>query len=187
MTLYANENLEPVYEGQYYIGLNGTHYPANVPRTSIPNLHPVAETDRPTDPDLVVTGFIINSEFVQIWQTRTKNNAELAADLANKKYALAAARYAKEVGGITISNVPIQTDRESRANLMGARILAKEDSNYSLTWKIEGGFVTLNAAQIIAIADAVAVHVKRCFEAEAEVYADIENVDDVESAFEDAY
>jgi len=69
----------------------------------------------------------------------------------------------------------IQTDRESRANIMGARIAAKEDSQYSVTWKTADGFQTLDADTIINASDAVRAHVETCFNAEETVQGEIED------------
>jgi hypothetical protein len=84
----------------------------------------------------------------------------------------------------------IQTDRESRANIMGARIQAKEDSTYTVKWKTGGGFQTLDAATIISIADAVRQHVEAAFAAEADVQGEIDNgtlttTDDVKARFDE--
>jgi hypothetical protein len=79
------------------------------------------------------------------------------------KHALASYRYDKEVGGVTVGGIPVATDRETQSKLIAARILAKEDANYSVDWKGTGGFVTLDAATIISVADAVATYVQACF------------------------
>jgi hypothetical protein len=99
-------------------------------------------------------------------------------------------RYKKEIGGISLNGINIQTDRESRSILTGAYIRAKEDNTYTVRWKTADGFVTLNAGQIIAISDAVAEHVQKCYAAEADVAADIlsfTSVAEVETAFDQSY
>lgn len=188
--LWANENLEFVYDGRPYTDSRGTNYPANFPRQHIYGLTQVQETERPTEPDLVVTGYTCSPQFVQVWQTRQRTAEDDARDRANKLDMLADVRYQKEVGGIDINGTIIQTDRDSRSNLMGARILAKEDANYSVVWKTDTGFVSLGAANIIGIADAVGVHVRRCFAAEsyvAQVIDDYTTREEIEEAFNDAY
>ena len=102
---------------------------------------------------------------------------------------LSAIRYAKEVGGITVGDVEIQTDRDSRANLTAAYVLAAQDSEFTVIWKASNGFVTLNAAQIVGIAQAVANHVKKCFAAEQAVTENLENLeaDQLQEEFEAAY
>ena len=102
---------------------------------------------------------------------------------------LAGYRYGIETGGITFNSVSIKTDRESRANLIAARILAKEDVNYTVKWKTENGFAELDAAAVLAVAQAVSDHVQKCFDVEADVAAQIEagtltDTDAVKAAFD---
>lgn len=100
----------------------------------------------------------------------------------------AAYRYERENGGVLVGVVQIKTDQFTRTNLLGARIRAMEDPAYAVNWKTSGGFVALTAAQIIAIADAVAAHVQRCFDAEAAITGGTFNtVDEMRAAFDEAY
>lgn len=98
--------------------------------------------------------------------TGTYTYKTLAECKAVKLAQLAAYRYEQETGGITVSGVPVDTGRDSQSLMTAARIIAKEDANYTVNWKGESGFVTLNAAAIIAIADAVRGHVQSCFDNE---------------------
>jgi hypothetical protein len=82
-----------------------------------------------------------------------------------KKAEIANTRYEAEIAGVN----GIRTDRESQSLITGAALKASMDSNYSCRWKTEAGFVTLTAAQIIAVADAVRAHVQSCFDHEAEL------------------
>ena len=102
---------------------------------------------------------------------------------------LAQYRYQIETGGITYNGMTIPTDRDSRNNMMGAYIKAKDNPNYTVDWKLPSGFVPLTASEIIAIADAVEAHVKDCFTAEAVVLANIDNyttIAEVKQAFDNA-
>lgn len=85
----------------------------------------------------------------------------------------AAARYRKETGGISVAGQPIATDRESQALISGAFALVQQQPQTVIRFKTPGGFVTLDAAQMSAIAIAVAQHVQACFALEADVAADI--------------
>jgi hypothetical protein len=85
----------------------------------------------------------------------------------------ASKRYDVEVGGMTITGIPIATDRQSQAMINGAFNLASQNAALALQFKTESGFVSLTAAQIIGIAVAVATHVQNCFAKEAEVGAAI--------------
>lgn len=98
----------------------------------------------------------------------------LAAVKARKKADLATLRYEKEIAGKTVSGIPVATDRSSQGKYTAARIVAKEDSNYTVKWKANNGFIELNATQIIAVADAVRVYVQDCFDNEADHVAAID-------------
>jgi hypothetical protein len=93
--------------------------------------------------------------------------------------ALATHRYAKQTGGLTVGGVSVKTDSDTLTSLIAARILAKENAQYTVKWKAEGGFVTLNAATVIAIADAVRGFIQACFDAEAAIAANVANYDSV--------
>lgn len=100
--------------------------------------------------------------------------AEILANAkADRLAALAARRFAAETGGVTVAGMPVETGRATQAILTGARILAKENSAYAVDWKTAAGFVTLDAAAIIAAADAVAAHVQACFSNEKAIAAEI--------------
>ena len=85
---------------------------------------------------------------------------------AEKRAKIAEARWRAETGGITLNGTEIATDRESQALLTGAVLKAKDDPAYSVRWKARNGWVGLDAAKIIAIADAVRDHVQACFDKE---------------------
>ncbi|MCF4152513.1 DUF4376 domain-containing protein [Dethiosulfovibrio sp. F2B] len=67
------------------------------------------------------------------------------------------------------ATVTIRTDRESQAMITGAALKATSDAEYFCRWKTVQGFVTVSAAQIIAVADAVRDHVQASFDREAEL------------------
>lgn len=99
----------------------------------------------------------------QIWQDRPL--ADVQAEVLSR---IAAHRWQVEVGGMVMTDgTVVATDRDTQAKLITARIVAKEDAAYTAQWKLPGGFVTLDATQIIAIADAVRAHVQAAFDAEA--------------------
>lgn len=92
-----------------------------------------------------------------------------------KAYA-AAVRYDKEVGGFTVSGVAYPTDRETQAKLTGAYALAQVNPSILVDWKLPGGgFTTLDAAAITAVASAVGIFVQQCFSVEAAVGVDIDS------------
>ena len=91
-----------------------------------------------------------------------------------KKAEIAAARYETEIAGVAFNGLLIRTDRGSQSLITGAALKASMDSAYSCRWKTEAGFVTITAAQILAVADAVRAHVQSCFDHEAELLPLIE-------------
>lgn len=93
----------------------------------------------------------------------------------------------KILEGITVSGVTIGGDDTTQNRLMAARILAKEDASYTVNWKSSNGFVSLNAAQVIVLADALRDHVQKCFDAENSLTGSYATILEVESAFDTAY
>lgn len=84
--IFTDSTLQPIYDYQQYIGEDGTQYPANYPKYEIPGLFPVTETPQPTDASLVVTGFTVNAQYVQVWQTREKTAEELSGELKGQAF-----------------------------------------------------------------------------------------------------
>ncbi len=82
--------------------------------------------------------------------------------------ALEAFRYARETAGLTLGGMTIATDDRSKALIAGAYSAALAEVVTSFKWKTPAGFVALDAAQVIAAAEAVAVFVQACFSNEAD-------------------
>lgn len=97
--------------------------------------------------------------------------------LANLK----AARDAALSGGVTVNGISVQTDNLSQQRLTAAALAAQIDPAGTVRWKTADGFVTLTAAQIVAVAMAVRAHVQACFDREAELMAEIEASDTPEA------
>lgn len=87
---------------------------------------------------------------------------------------IAAARYAAEVGGVTMAGMTILTDRQSQSMITGAALQATLDPSYTCKWKTPNGFITLDARTIIGAATAVRAHVQACFDREAELCAKVD-------------
>ncbi len=85
------------------------------------------------------------------------------------------ARWRKEVGGITVAGVPVATDDRSKQMIIGARIAADADANWTSQWVgADGSIYPINAAAIVAISDAVQAHVNACFATFASVKTEID-------------
>lgn len=87
----------------------------------------------------------------------------------------AAARYNKEIGGITFNGSPVATDDRSKQMILGARMAAQADATFTTKWAAtDGTIVALDAAGLIALSNAVLGHVQACFLRFASVKADID-------------
>jgi hypothetical protein len=77
-------------------------------------------------------------------------------------------RYEKEVAGVSYMTKTIATDRDSQGKIAAVKTLAQEaidanDTGWSVDWKCVDGWLTMTAVEAVAMADAVAAHVKDQF------------------------
>lgn len=85
--MYTDITLAPVSDHAPYVATDGTKYPGNFPKSEIPDLYPVVETPRPADTETeAVTGFIINEDFIQVWQTRIRTEEEKSGLIKDRAY-----------------------------------------------------------------------------------------------------
>lgn len=84
-------------------------------------------------------------------------------------------RWKKEVGGIYLNGIPIATDDRSKQMILGARVAADGDPDFTTPWVgADGAVYPLDAAAVIAVSNAVLSHVAACFAIYATVKADID-------------
>lgn len=84
-------------------------------------------------------------------------------------------RYLKEIGGITVNDIALATDDRSKQMIMGARVAADANPDFSTPWVGGDGVIyPLTSEQVIAISNAVLAHVASCFATFAEVKAAID-------------
>lgn len=126
-----------------------------------------------------LSGPLVDNNGEYAWQYvdgKVQDNSFVDLDARKKRKLaeMATARYVEETVGITVSGAEIKTDRESQSLITGAALQATQNSDYTTPWKCSNGFVTLTAAQILAIAQAVRAHVEAAFAKEATVDAQIE-------------
>ncbi len=98
----------------------------------------------------------------------------------DKRAEIANARWKAETGGITLNGVEVATDRESQALLTGAVLAAQDNPEYVVNWKAKNDWFELDAATLIAIADAVKAHVQKCFDKEKQLQEQIDKATTVE-------
>lgn len=100
-------------------------------------------------------------------------------------------RWQVETGGVNVNGLVIATDDRSKTLLMGARISAAANPQFTTPWTFaDGSEQKLDAATILAASDAVLAHVSACFDTFAEVKKavgakkpTIKTLDDVDAAF----
>lgn len=93
---------------------------------------------------------------------------------AEKRAEITATRYVKEVGGVSVGGSVINTDRESQSLIIGAYTAAKNGIADSFDFKAATGWVTLPAATMIVIGEAVFAHIQGCFTREKELHAQVD-------------
>lgn len=101
--------------------------------------------------------------------------------------AIADRRYQAETSGTTVDGMPINTERDSQALLTAAALQATLSPSYTVRWKTEGGFVDLDAQQVIGLASAVRAHVQACFDREAELVAAVEDDSYIDSMLDEGW
>lgn len=90
---------------------------------------------------------------------------------------LASIRFGYETAGVA----GLRSDRESQALLTGAALAATLDPEYTVDWKGEGGWTTLDAVQLLAAAQTVRGHVQACFSNERVLAAAIDAAPDMDA------
>jgi hypothetical protein len=126
------------------------------------------------------TNIVLPADVITAAKDKTK------ANLANF-------RYTKEVGGITHDSQEIDTSRESQAKLSALKIIAQDaidanDTAFQVEWKCkDGAWYTLSAAASVALANAVADHVKACYAEEKRLCDLIDGLSTEQEAMEYEY
>lgn len=93
------------------------------------------------------------------------------------KYYLGYKRWTKEIGGITVNSLPIDTTDPSRSLIdgLGLRALRDQQGNPSATYTftLRGRVVQLSVAQALALFDAVSGFIQACRAAEGNLLSQI--------------
>ena len=90
------------------------------------------------------------------------------------KSELATKRWEKEVGGLFVSGLPINTSDRSKSLILGKYVKAKQDSNLTFKWKTDAGWITINSQTMVIIGDLVEAHTQGCFDNEGEISSNID-------------
>ncbi len=108
--------------------------------------------------------------------------ATLEEARAAKLAALAATRWQRETGGITVNGIAVATDRESQALLTGAWCRCQQDPETLINWKGGNGWVQLGKTAVEYLAVSVSTHIEDCFTNErihAEAIAELTTIEEV--------
>lgn len=85
-------------------------------------------------------------------------------------------RWEKETGGIVVNGISIATDDRGKQMLLGARVAAITDAQFTTSWVAQDGSIhEVDFAIITALSNAVLLHVRECFATYADVKAAIED------------
>lgn len=96
-----------------------------------------------------------------------------------KLAALAAKRWEVETGGIVIGGLSVKTDEDTQRKITGAYVQALRNPDMTVRWKVgPASFVTLDAATLLAIGDAVTAHIQQAFDHESELVEQIVDASD---------
>ena len=107
----------------------------------------------------------------------TTENKPLADYKEERKAEATAKRYNVETGGVTVSGMTVETSRESQGMIDGAYSLAVRNAdtqNFTIDFKTTVGWVSLTAAQMIAISEAVGSHIQAAFKRERALHEAID-------------
>lgn len=132
------------------------------------------------------------TKYIELTQVEIDQRAieeQNSLDLAKTNYPRIL-RDKKLYSEINIGGVLITPDDITQQRIMAARIIAKEDPSYTVNWKTNSGYISLDANTIIAISDAIRAHVQKCFDAEKTVSDNIGNyatLEDIGVAYDAAY
>ncbi|MDU4251957.1 DUF4376 domain-containing protein [Pseudomonas sp.] len=106
---------------------------------------------------------------------------------ASLRNLIAARRLEAEVSGVEVGGVRFSTSRDSQGLISNVVSAAMLDSGYHCNWKTLGGFIELNAEQILEMARAVRTHVQACFDREAELLTHLETGTFAESMLDEGW
>lgn len=166
--------------GASFVGSDGALHPWQVAELwsdkdlATIGLYRVAPVPPPTDPRAIINGYTFRriggvvTQVLDVTPPPPMTKQELIAYAKD-------ARWKKEVGGIFVSGVPIATDDRSKQMLIGARVAADADPNFSTEWSgADDQIYPLTAEQLIGISNAVLAHVATCFGIFANVKSQID-------------
>lgn len=116
-----------------------------------------------------VEGLNNNPETVDGPGNRTQTINHYSPILPDMVQRVANERWKRQTSGVEINGIQFHTDRESVSVLTDAGLWAIQDSNYTVRWKAQNGWVDLSASLIVSAATAVNGYVQACYARESEI------------------
>ncbi|MGE8942707.1 DUF4376 domain-containing protein [Leptospira interrogans] len=173
MLIYTLPDERQLRAGQAF-ALNGIQYPSNWLALATPQ-------------DLADRG--ITAEEQPAPEPEPPTVEQLKQYAAAKRRDLANGSTVIDVGGSR--EIEVWTDAESRGAILGLVVATGMNPEITTQWKgADGGFHTLNPAEITALAMGMMSYVQICFAAESDVIADIQadppaivSIADIDDAF----
>jgi hypothetical protein len=97
------------------------------------------------------------------------------------KRSVAGIRWGKEITGVTLtSGFVVWSSRDSQSSANTIKSLFDTDTISSINWKGKDGWRVLNKTEFNEMHSAIALHIKKCFEAEVAVSQLIDNITTVQ-------
>lgn len=87
-------------------------------------------------------------------------------------------RWNKERAGISLNGTRYATDDVSQTKYLAILMAVSQNPAFSVNWKAEGGFITLHAAEIMALTQTVQAYVQACFNHEKQLADQLDSLDD---------
>jgi hypothetical protein len=161
--------------------LGNVSLPVNEPlaklSVGVNTLYPLTDDGPTLEPYEQVASRSINVGADTATAVYTTENKPLADYKAQRKDEVTAKRYDVETGGTTVNGMTIETSRESQGLIDGAYSLAVRNADtqgFTIDFKSTSGWVELTAAQMIAISEAVGVHIQQSFKRERALHEAID-------------
>lgn len=98
-------------------------------------------------------------------------------------------RKKREAEGITYMSKVVDTDMGAQIKLTPIYVKASATPSFTINWRTQdGSWLSLNQTEFLAMADAILLHIQKCFQAQEILNGNTyESIEAVEAAFDAAY
>lgn len=99
--MFVDRSGKIISDNDQYTASDGTVYPWNYPKESIPGLNRVTETQKPDANGVVVIGYHIDERHIQVWETRQESEEETKSRVNSAIFARLAENDSKIIRALT--------------------------------------------------------------------------------------